>query len=192
MSNSGVRTPPHPPQTAPRTPPRADADAPRRGHGRALADLLPEIGGAAFRKFGFVQSSIIGRWPEIVGARFAAASMPESLRFPRGQKQDGTLHLIVKPAYGPMMQHVVPEIIERVNRFFGYPAVARLAFRQGDLAAAPPPPAPAPPSLRPIPAALGESLRTIADPELKAVLEALAAGVARSQGAPVIGGEDAE
>lgn len=190
MSNSGVRTPSIPPRPAS----RIDADSPRRSHGRALADLLPEIGGVAFRKFGFVQSSIIGRWPEIVGARFAAASIPESIRFPRGQKQYGTLHLVVKPAYGPMMQHVAPEIIERVNRFFGYPAVARLAFRQGDLADATPPPAPAPaqPPLRPIPAALGESLRTIADPELKAVLEALAAGVARSQGAPVIGGEEAE
>lgn len=182
MSNSGVRTPPYPPQTAPRTPLRTDADAPRRGHGRALADLLPEIGGAAFRKFGFVQSSIIGRWPEIVGARFAAASMPESLRFPRGQKQDGTLHLIVKPAYGPMMQHVVPEIIERVNRFFGYRAVARVKLRHG--AVTPPAdgrPAKAPPSLKPIPLELGDSLRDIGDPELRTVLESLARSLSNSE-----------
>jgi hypothetical protein len=39
-------------------------------------------------------------------------------------------------------------------------------------------PRPVPPSLRPLPAELGESLRAVADPELRACLEALARGVA--------------
>jgi hypothetical protein len=39
----------------------------------------------------------------------------------------------------------------------------------------------APPSLRPIPAELGDSLRAIADPELRACLESLARGVAESE-----------
>jgi len=34
---------------------------------------------------------------------------------------------------------------------------------------------------------LGDSLRAILDPELKAVLESLAQGVAATRGAPVIG-----
>ena len=61
----------------------------RANRSRAVAELLPAIGGAAFRKFGFVQSAIVSRWPEFVGERFAAASAPESIRFPPGQKQDG-------------------------------------------------------------------------------------------------------
>jgi hypothetical protein len=49
----------------------------------------------------------------------------------------------------------------------------------------------APPSLRPIepPAALGDGLRAIADPELRAVLSALAAGVAQTNGPPIVGDE---
>ena len=177
------------------TPAPSPSDRPepvRHGGARALADLLPEVGGAAFRRFGFVQTSIIGRWSEIVGARFAGAATPDSIRFPRGKRQDGTLHLVVHPAYGPMIQHVVPEIIERVNRFFGYPAIARVACRQGEATLAPPRAAvrAAPPSLRAVPAELGESLRTVADPELRAVLEALAAGVAGSRGPPHVGGTD--
>jgi len=156
----------------------------RGGPARALADLLPQVGGAAFRKFGFVQSSVVSRWGEIVGPRFAAVSVPESIRFPRGRKEEGTLHLLVRGAHAPMMQHIVPEIIERVNRFFGYPAIAKVAMRAGELPAKP---ARAPaPSLKPVPSELGDSLRAIADPELRAVLSALAAGVATSQGAPVI------
>ena len=165
---------------------RAKAEeAPRRGYARAVADIVPDIGRAAFRKFGFVQSSVVSRWPEIVGPRYAEVSTPESIRFPVGKRSDGVLNLLVESAHAPMMQHVAPSIVERVNLFFGYPAVARIAMRQG--AAAKRLPRAAPPSLKPIPADLGDSLRAIVDPELKAVLESLARGLNESSGPVVIG-----
>ncbi len=153
-------------------------EKPRGGRARSVAEMLPEIGGAAFRRFGFVQSSIVSRWKEIVGDKYADISAPESIRFPQGKRADGTLTLAVGGAHAPMMQHVVPVIIERVNRFFGYPAVARVIIRQGEVrkrrvvAARP--------ELVAMPVELGDSLRTIGDPELKAVLESLARGVATS------------
>lgn len=152
---------------------------------RAVADMLPDVGRAAFRKFGFVQSAVVSRWAEIVGPRYAEVSAPESIRFPGNKRSDGVLTLGVVGAHGPMMQHVAPAIVERVNRFFGYPAVARVVIRPGAV----PPPAPrvAPPSLRPVPAELGESLRGIADPELRECLAALASAVAASSGPPQLG-----
>lgn len=151
-----------------------------------MGEMLPSVGGTAFRRFGFVQSSIVSRWKEIVGDRYAHVSAPESIRFPHGKRADGVLTLTVAPAHAPMMQHVVPVIIERVNRFFGYLAVARVTIRQGDVARV----AKAAPraELAPVPVELGDSLRTVADPELKAVLEALARGVAtQALGVPVLG-----
>lgn len=160
-------------------------ERPRGGPAKRVADLVPGAGQAAFRRFGFIQSSIVSRWKEIVGERYAAVSAPESIRFPQGKKSDGTLTLAIGRAVGPMMQHVEPEILERVNRFFGYRAVARIVLRAGDL---PLPKQPAPkPELRPVPAELGDSLRAIADPELRAVLESLAQGVAAAPIMPVIG-----
>ena len=50
------------------------------------------------------------------------------------------------------------------------------SIRQGEVARKPKPATPVPAA--PIPAELGDSLRAIADPELRAVLEGLAAGVA--------------
>lgn len=148
----------------------------RGGEARQIADLMPAIGRTAFRRFGFVQSSVVTRWPEIVGAAHARHCVPESIRFAPGEKSDGIMQLVVTPAHAPLIQHVIPEIIERVNRFFGYRAVARVKIRQGQVQA------PrgndgaraAPPSLKPIPMELGESLRDIGDPELRAVLESLA------------------
>ena len=148
---------------------------PRGGPAKAVSDLVPQIGRAAFRRYGFVQSSVVTRWPEIVGPTHARVCAPEAIRFPPGEKSEGILQLVVAPAHAPLIQQVLPEIITRVNRFFGYNAVARAKIRQG--AVKPPSaverPKP-PPSLRPIPMELGDSLRDIGDPELRTVLESLA------------------
>lgn len=155
-------------------------ERPRGGEARAIADLMPDVGRTVFRRFGFVQSSVVTRWQEIVGPRYAHVSMPQSIRFPVGKRAGGTLVLTVTGAYATMMQHVLPEIIERVNGFFGYEAVAKVRIVQGSLprsdraeteisrpAASAPAPEPA-----------ESGLRDINDPELAAVLGALAAQVA--------------
>jgi hypothetical protein len=158
------------------------AEVPRANRARAVSDMLQHAGGAAFRRFGFVQSSIVSRWGEIVGERYARVSSPESIRFPAGKRSSGVLHLVVEGAHAPVMQHVAPVIVERVNRFFGYPAVERVQFRQGIVQVARAKSRVAPPSLRPIPAELGDSLREIGDPELRACLESLARSVAAEEG----------
>src|SRR5688500_8084008 len=146
-------------EKSPRPRKRAAAEPVRSRRARPVSDLLGAAGGAAFRRFGFVQSAIVSRWREIVGARYAAVSSPESIRFPPGRKSEGVLTLVVEGAHAPMLQHVAPTIIERVNRFFGYPAVVRLSFRQGIVQAekARPRPAAAPPPLAALSAELSDS-----------------------------------
>jgi hypothetical protein len=158
-------------------------ERPRGGPAKPVAELVPQIGRAAFRRFGFIQASVVTRWPEIVGERHAQVCMPEAIRFPPGEKSGGILQLVVLPAHAPLIQHVIPEIVERVNRFFGYSAVSKVKLRQG---AVKPPHAEgarqAPPSLKPIPLELGDSLRDIGDPELRAVLESLARSIGANDG----------
>src|SRR5690348_17894512 len=93
-----------------------DDDPPRSCRPRAAGELVGDIGGQSFRRFGFVQSSIVSRWPEIVGERYAKASCPESIKFPAGRKSSGVLTLMVDGAHAPLIQHLAPMIIERVNR----------------------------------------------------------------------------
>jgi len=155
-----------------------------RGRGaRAVGDIVPDVGRASFRRFGFVQSAVVSRWAEIVGPRYAGVSLPESIRFPQGKRSEGVLTLNVSGSHAAVMQHIAPEIVERVNRFFGYTAVARLVLRQG--AAPPPAERRPPPSLKPAPIELGDSLRAISDPELRACLAGLASALAASEGPPV-------
>jgi hypothetical protein len=157
-------------------------ERPRGGTPRAIGDLMPQIGRTAFRRFGFIQSSVVSRWPEIVGEIHARVCLPESIRFPPGEKNDGILQLVVIPAHAPLIQHLIPEIVERVNRFFGYRAVAKVKLRQGAVKPSHAESRPAaPPSLKPVPLELGDSLRDIGDPELRTVLESLARSLGGKQ-----------
>src|SRR3954466_9935900 len=167
-----------------------DGDSPRSCRTRAVGELVGDVGGQSFKRFGFVQHSIVSRWAEIVGERYAKVSCPESIKFPTGKKGGGVMTLTVDGAHAPLIQHLTPMIVERVNRFFGYAAINRIVFRQGR-----PPAQPAKllrPQLRSVPKELGEGLREIADPELRACLESLAAQIAASSGRPslVQEGED--
>ena len=165
-------------------PPVRPYERPRGGEARMVSDLVPEIGRAAFRKFGFVQSSVVSRWREIVGDRLADVTQPAMIRFPAGQKAGGTLHLTISGAHAPMLQHVAPDIIGAVNRFFGYAAVAQVRMTHGQVTPAAPVQPPA--MLKPVPAELGDSLRDIGDPELRTVLERMAAGLAATPKLPRI------
>ena len=159
-------------------------DSERSGRARLAGDIVGKIGDTAFRRFGFVQSSVVSRWQEIVGERYARVSTPESIRFPAGRKSGGVLTLSVEGAHAPLLQHIAPMVIERVNRFFGYEAIDRIVFKQGRAPAAPPRPKRLEPA--PLPKELGENLREIADPELRACLESLAARIAASTGPPAV------
>lgn len=161
----------------------AETDSPpRKSRGaRAVAELVPAVGEKAFRRFGFVQNAVVARWAEIVGEQYARYSTPEAISFPVGKKAGGTLKVVVTGSFAPMLKHVEPQVIERVNRFFGYAAVARLALRHGDL-----------PTVQrraraveqPLAAETETTLRAIVDPDLRATLESLARALSATTGPP--------
>jgi len=102
-----------------------------------LSDLLHRTLTDAFAKQGFASSELVTRWTEIVGAEISEHAQPEKIQWPRGREgklpEPGTLCLRVE---GPMaldIQHLSGVILERVNRFFGWQAVASLRLRQAPL-----------------------------------------------------------
>ena len=164
---------------------KPDSAAPERSRrARAVAELVPAVGGLAFKRFGFTQSALVARWEEIVGAQYARHSRPESLSFSRGKKDGGTLKVAVTGALAPMLKHVEPQVIERVNRLLGYAAVAKVVLRHADMA----------PQRRAVPmptpvelsAETRSTLRDIVDPDLRASLESLAQALSASIGPPLV------
>lgn len=147
---------------------------PRGGGARTVAQLLPEVGGVAFRRFGFLQGALVGRWREVVGPVYARWSLPQSIRFPRGERTGGTLTVRVEGPFAVQLQHVGPQILDRANRILGPGTVVKLRLVQGEVA---PPaermPAPAAPVVAP-----AGNVVAVRDNALRAALESLAEGLA--------------
>lgn len=108
---------------------------------RPLADLVGAAVDPTLAKQGFGQSSLILHWADIVGARVSDCCEPIKLQWPpraRERAPDGpiepaTLVLRVIGAMAIEIQHMAPQILERVNAHLGWRAVGRLALRQGPL-----------------------------------------------------------
>lgn len=98
---------------------------------RALASMLPRVTGPIFKHRGFAEAGILTDWPAIVGPYLAGHTMPEKISFPRGSRSAGTLHVVSESAFAPELQHVEPQLLERINGYFGYGAVCRLKIQHG-------------------------------------------------------------
>lgn len=150
----------------------------RRGSLRAIAAEVPRIAAAVLGKRGFGEAQLLAEWAAIMGPGLADHVSPDKLSFSRGERREGTLRLRVAPGVALEVQHREPQLIERINAFFGYRAVARLVLVQGPPARAPEPAPPAPrPLVRAEAQALDRRLATIEDPGLRDALRRLGAAV---------------
>ena len=147
-----------------------------RGSGpRALAAVLNKVTRPIFGKRGFAGGAVVTEWPTIVGPHLAAHTVPERIAYQGAGRDHGVLHLRVNSgALATELQHLEPQLLERINGYFGYRSVERLRIVHGPL-----PPAEAP--LKPAPRALDRSeekdlaarLAGIKDDDLRAALDAL-------------------
>ena len=159
---------------------RAQSRAKRKGSClRPLADSLQKVTRRTMGRYGFAQGGLLHDWPEIVGPQLAAICEPRRLSFPkRDRRSEGTLTLRVAPGQAVLLQHIEPQIREKVNGYLGYAAVARLRLQPGILgkpiqSAAPPRRTLSPEAERRLQAKTDD----IDDPDLRAALDRLGRAV---------------
>lgn len=149
--------------------------------GAYVARMLDPIA----RARGFATTALLSEWPTVVGEELASFTSPDKLVWPRRTedreasgpqsvwRNDGAI-LVVK-VDGPRaieLQHRAEQILERVNVYFGYRAIAQLRFLQAPVPKAKnQAPAP-PPAVEEAPPAAG-----FADTGLAKAVGRLAAGV---------------
>src|ERR1700741_200241 len=150
---------------------------------KPLSVLLNDVFSDAFAKQGFAGREFVTRGAEIAGNDIAAHAEPLKMQWPRpveGQPQEpATLVLRVDGPMALEIQHRSEVILERVNRFFGWHAVGRIALRQAPLSRRNRRPAPGPPD----PAALkkvADTLSAVEDEALKDALARLGAAIKRN------------
>src|SRR5256884_4679143 len=156
---------------------------PRSISAKPLSVLLSDVFSDAYAKKGFAARELVTRWADIAGPEISAHSEPLKMQWPRpveGQPQEpATLILRVEGPMALEIQHSSDVILQRVNRFFGWSAVGRLALRQAPLSArkgAAPSRVPDPKSV----ADVAETLSAGDDAELRAALARLGASIKRN------------
>jgi len=110
---------------------------PSRSFPRPLSELLGATLNDVMKAQGFASTEIISRWADIVGPEIAAHSEPLKISWPRAvgdeAPEPATLVLRVEGPAALEIQHLSAVILERVNRFFGWQAIGRIALRQAPL-----------------------------------------------------------
>lgn len=154
---------------------------------KAVGSFVPGLTRKAFEKYGFSAATLITDWPAIVGRELAAVTAPERLKWPRavehaeddtGSPAKGrpgaTLVLRADGSQALAVQYGSRQIIERINAYFGYAAVAELRIVQAPVDAAP---GLLPPARRAAAQPLTHEVAGIADPALRDALARLGGGV---------------
>lgn len=106
---------------------------------RRIGQTVPDVAGKVLGKRGLAFGSLITDWPAIVGQQLSLRTAPDKLSFPRGKREEATLHIRAMGAIALELQHLEPQIIERINSFFGYRAVAKIKLIHAVLPSAPSP-----------------------------------------------------
>lgn len=164
--------------------------ASRRGYvaARAVGAFVPKLTRKAFEKYGFSAAALLTDWATIVGEDTASYAVPERLKWPRhvNIREDveagaegrpgATLVLRVDPARALDIQYKGQQLVERINGYFGYRAVAELRLLQAPITRPADPHAAATQRTPPPPCEAPE-LAEIGDDRLRAALERLKSGL---------------
>jgi hypothetical protein len=150
---------------------------------KPLAALAGRCLANAFKRQGFTSCELVTRWEEIVGSEIAAHAEPIRMQWSRASDPDesppATLVLRVEGPTAIEIQHQSAVIVERINRYFGWQALAGIALRQAPLARRR-----AKPTRQKIDQELADAISSqmtgIADDALRAALGRLGAAIKRT------------
>lgn len=97
------------------------------GAAKVLNPLLRQILGNK----GMAILELLGSWQNIVGKEISAYCLPQDITFNKDERTNGCLNLkVLSGAFAMEIQQKQRQIIEKVNTFFGYPAISKLKICQ--------------------------------------------------------------
>ena len=117
------------------------------GGARAIGAYVARMLDPVARARGFATTALLSEWPAVVGEELARFTAPDKVVWPRrNENGEGSSNqsawradgaILVLKVDGPRaieLQHRAEQILERVNTYFGYRAIAQLRFLQAPVA----------------------------------------------------------
>ncbi|WP_075995789.1 DUF721 domain-containing protein [Salaquimonas pukyongi] len=107
----------------------------KKAAARQIAELVPGILSDTLARRTGMTLDLIAGWDDIAGPDYAPFTLPEKILWPRQGGDDepfepATLVLACEGHRALFIQHAMPELMDRLNRFFGYGAVGRIRLVQ--------------------------------------------------------------
>ncbi|WP_246301355.1 DUF721 domain-containing protein [Mycoplana rhizolycopersici] len=112
--------------------------SPRRG-ALQISEVANRLIDPVLARRAGISTMLLGSWDEIAGAAFADCSRPEKIAWPRrasemagedGGHQPGVLTIACEGSRALFLSHQQGELIQRVNGFFGFPAIRQIRIVQ--------------------------------------------------------------
>jgi hypothetical protein len=99
--------------------------------GGSIRDLLDPL----MAKRANVDLSLALAWQQVAGEKLSGRTQPLQIQWPQRLSPDdqfkpGTLVVAAEGSVALDLQYTSSELVERINRFFGYPAVNRIKIEQ--------------------------------------------------------------
>jgi hypothetical protein len=118
-----------------------------RKSGRQISEIANGMLDPVLAKRAGINTLLLGSWDEIAGEDFADCTRPEKIAWPRrasemtgeGGYQPGVLTIACEGARALFLTHAQGELIQRINGFFGFPAINQMRIVQKPVAAPPKP-----------------------------------------------------
>ena len=158
-----------------------------------VSDVAKGMIRPALSKRGFSETRILTEWDAVVGEKIAGLCRPMRLGYAAKEGIGGTLTVGSTGSSALEVQHLTPQIIERVNAHYGYRAVSRIRLVQIGAEAfearqqRTEPPQPRPEAVKEI----RETVTNVQDEGLRAALETLGRNISMRQDRAA-SGKDAE
>jgi len=111
---------------------------------KAIGKHFSKVAEKAYARHGPAWAGLLSNWQTIAGSPLSDICAPEKISWPgqqRGQAETRSKHqkiggtLVIKVAFGRALeiQHITPQIIDRINAYYGYQAIAQVKIIQGKI-----------------------------------------------------------
>jgi hypothetical protein len=105
----------------------------RQGKVKRIGPLVVGTVTPIFQKYGFVQARILLEWEHIMTPKFAKLCEPVKVAFPYKQRNNGCLYLRSTSSMATEITYLEPQILEKINQYFGYQAIGKISIHHGPL-----------------------------------------------------------
>ena len=102
----------------------------KQSYFKKVGSSLPKIIDKNIKEKNFVEISLIKKWREIIGDDIAKFCWPIKIVFSEINNSNGIIFLKTKRGKSMEIEFKNEEIIEKLNQYFGYKAIAKISVVQ--------------------------------------------------------------